>query len=122
MVNVEISPQAQHMLLQLQQYQQQSEVLTLQKQQMEIQLNEIMSALDILRDLKSKTVYKSVGPILVNSEKSVVEKELNDKKETLELRIKTLSKQEVKLKSKIQELSSKVATMLQQSGYISGGR
>ena len=43
---------------------------------------------------KSNTAYKIVGNIMVSSDKEELLKELNSKKEVVELRIKTLEKQE----------------------------
>ena len=105
----QISPQTQHMLMQLQTYQQQLQVITTQKQQIELQLAEIDAAVDALKDVKEDTVFKAVGPILAKVNKSDTQKELKQTKELLELRVKTLEKQVEKVKDKMKELNDKVA-------------
>jgi len=101
------------MVLQLQQYQQQAQTIILQKQQIETQLTDVMSALESLEETKDKDVYKAVGPILAKMKAKDVKKELDDRRETLELRIKTLTRQEGKVNEKVTELSDKVTKLLQ---------
>ena len=111
-----LTPQAQHMVLQLQQYQQQAQTIALQKQQIEAQLMEITSALDELSKLDGSYAFRAIGPVLVKKSKEELLKTLREKKETLELRIKALTKQEEKVKTKVTELSQKVSQLVQSSG------
>ncbi|MBT7903212.1 prefoldin subunit beta [Candidatus Woesearchaeota archaeon] len=77
-----------------------------QKQQFQSQLLEIESALSELE--KTNQAYKIVGNIMVVAEKSKLTEELTTKKETTELRIKTLEKQEAKLREKTSEIQKEV--------------
>ncbi len=77
-----------------------------QKQAFQAQLLEIKSALEELN--KTEKAYKIVGNVMVDANKSDLINELNQKKEIIDLRIKTLEKQEVKMRDKTSELQSEV--------------
>jgi len=79
-----------------------------QKQQLQVQSNTLGSALDELKETKQKTVFKAVGNILIEKEVSKVKKELQDAKESVDLRIKTLQKQEDSLVNKLNKIRSKI--------------
>jgi len=76
---------------------------------MELQLKEVTRALEEVQKLgEDAEVYKSVGNLLIKSEKGNVEAELKERKETLELRINTLKRQEEKVTSRLKELQAKI--------------
>ncbi len=81
-----------------------------QKQQMQFQNQTIQKALDELKKTKEKKVYKAVGNILILSDTNDVKKELEEQNESLELRVKTLQKQEDALIEKLNSLKSKIET------------
>jgi prefoldin beta subunit len=61
--------------------------LVLQKQRLDLELNESERALKTLEDVPSDAkVYKSAGAILVEKRKDDVVKELEERKEFLEMR------------------------------------
>jgi len=78
-----------------------------QKQTFQMQLSENENALEELEKTK-KDVYKIIGTIMVNSDKEDVKNELKEQKEILDLRIKTLEKQENKFKEKAEEIQKEV--------------
>ncbi len=78
----------------------------MQKQQFQTQLVEIQSALEELE--KSEVSYKIIGNIMVLSKKDKLKKDLESKKEMVELRIKAIEKQEEELKEKAKTLQSEV--------------
>ena len=104
----ELNPQQRYALTQVNIYQQQMQVLIAQRQQLELQLKEIEAALSELEKEDAEEVYKAIGPALVKKKKSDVVKDLEEAKEKLEIRIKTIRSQEKKLNDKIKELSSKL--------------
>ncbi|WP_457554748.1 prefoldin subunit beta [Candidatus Pyrohabitans sp.] len=105
----QLPPQLQHQLAQFQQLQQQAEAITTQRLQMELQLKEVARALDEVQKLgEDAEVYRSVGNLLIKSTRDDVEKELKERKETLELRISTLKRQEEKVTSRLKELQVKI--------------
>ena len=103
MAELTLPPQAQQLLLQMQTFQQQLQTVAMQRESLTVQSIEISKALEELKKLNKEDVFKAVGPILVKSDKLVLEKELNEKKETIELRLKSLEKQENKLKERLEE-------------------
>ncbi len=117
-----LSPQIQQELMQFQQLQQQVQVLAQQRMQMELQLKETEKAIEELSKLKGKPeIYKSIGTLLIKSDKENVSTELAEKKDTLELRIKTFKKQEERLQEKLKEKQAKIQEALKSQSPILGG-
>ncbi|MBR9692247.1 prefoldin subunit beta [Candidatus Woesearchaeota archaeon] len=81
-----------------------------QKQQLQSQLIEIESAIKELGT--SETAFKIVGNIMVSAKKEDLLKDLNSKKELIELRIKSVEKQESKMKEKASAMQSEVMEKL----------
>ncbi len=88
-----------------------------QKQQYQVQSAMLAKALEELEKTSEKKVFKAIGNILILSDVTDVKKELAEQKEKLDLRIKTLQKQEDstvqklnKLKSEIEGASSKASS------------
>jgi prefoldin beta subunit len=79
--------------------------LQAQKQRMDLEMNESERALKTLEDLAPEAkVYKSVGAILVEKKKEEVIKELEDRRDFLEMRSQVLDKQEKKTRERLDEL------------------
>ncbi|MFQ6065171.1 MAG: prefoldin subunit beta [Candidatus Bathyarchaeia archaeon] len=104
-----LPPQVQQRLLRLQQLQQTLQGVLTQKQQLELELTEVEQALEELEKMTDNaTIYKSIGSLLVKSEKGKVVKDLNERKELLDMRINVLGKQEERLRSQVKELQTKL--------------
>jgi len=109
-----LPPQVQERLLRLQQRQQTLQAVLTQKQQLELELTEVEQALGELEKMTDDAViYKSVGSLLVKSERPKVTGELNERKDLLNMRINVLGKQEERLRSQIKELQTKLQQDLQ---------
>ncbi len=78
----------------------------MQKQQFQTQLVEVNSALEELE--KAEVSYRIIGNIMVLSKKDELKKDLDSKKEMVELRIKAIEKQEEELKEKAKKLQGEV--------------
>ena len=104
-------------LFQYQQLQQQVQAIGSQKYQMEMQMGELDKTLEELKELKKGTpIYKSIGSLLVKKDdKDALVKELEDQKETVEVRVKTLTKQEKSLKESFESLQEELTNALQGS-------
>src|SRR3989338_6555455 len=102
----EKSSSPQESIARLQILEQNLQAILMQKQQFQTQLLEIESALKEIQT--SKTIYKIVGNIMVNTEKQDIEKDLQQKKEFLNLRINSLEKQEKQLNDKTKQLQEDV--------------
>ena len=98
--------ESEEKIAQLQLLEQNMQNFNMQKQQFQMQLNEIASALENLKD--SEKSYKIVANIMINAKKEDLEKELNQNREMLELRIKKLEKQEEEIREKSQKIQKEV--------------
>ena len=79
-----------------------------QGQSLTIQSQILGDALAELKDTKEKKVYKAVGNILILTDVKKVEKELSEQKETVDLRQKTVKKQEEAMLDKLNKLKSEI--------------
>jgi prefoldin beta subunit len=98
--------ETQEKITQLQNLEQNINTLIAQKQQFQSQNMEIDNALSQIDD--TEKVFRIIGNIMVASSKENVKKDLSEKKEIVELRLKTIDKQEDKLRSKAGELQGEV--------------
>ena len=104
-----LPPQIQQRLLRLQQLQQTLQGVMAQKQQLEMQLSEVENAESELEKMKETAViYKSIGALLVKSEKGKVTAELTERKELLKMRVDVLGKQEERLRTQVKDLQEKL--------------
>jgi prefoldin beta subunit len=104
-----LPPQVQERLLRLQQLQQTLQSVLVQKQQVELELTEVEQALSELQKVADDAViYRSIGSLLVKTEKARVLADLNERKELLSMRATVLGKQEERLRSQIKELQAKI--------------
>jgi prefoldin beta subunit len=104
-----LPPQIQQRLLRLQQLQQTLQGVMAQKQQLELQLTEVERAVSELEKLaETAVIYKSIGALLVKSEKDNVTTELTERKELLKLRVDVLAKQEGRLQTQVKDLQEKL--------------
>ena len=102
----EISKETEKKLNQLQLLEQSMQNLLMQKQQFQLQQVEIESALKELENVEE--AYKIVGNIMVLSKKSGLNDDLTSKKEIVELRVKSIEKQETQLREKASKLQGEV--------------
>ncbi len=97
-------------LRQLQILEQSLQQLLLQKQAFQSQLVEIESAQHELKE--ADTAYKIVGNVMIKAEKAALEKDLKEKNEMFNLRIKNIEKQEEATKEKVKKLRQEVLESL----------
>lgn len=95
---------------QLQLFEQSLQTFALQKQQFQAQLLEIESALKELEKVQS--AYKIVGGIMVSGSRDELMKDMQQKKEVAELRIKAVEKQEKQIREKASALQAEVVKEL----------
>jgi len=104
-----LPPQVQERLLRFQQLQQTLQSVLTQKQQVELELTEVEQALTELQKLADDAViYKSIGSLLVKTEKAKVTADLNERKELLNMRANVLGKQEERIRGQLKELQAKL--------------
>jgi prefoldin beta subunit len=112
-----ISPKVQNQLSMLQQLQQQLQNILQQKAQYELAVREAKRAQEEIKDSADDAVmYMSVGTVMMQKKKEVVDAKLTEKVETLELRIKSLEKQEKMMQSKFEQLQSQIKAAIEGKG------
>lgn len=107
-----VPQQLQHQLGQYQQIRQQYQEIALQRRRLESQLSEAKVASEELDKLQDEdVVYKGVGNLLVKVAKDEAKSDLEEKIETLELRIKVHQRQETKIVNRMKEMEAKIRSM-----------
>ena len=108
----DMSKETEENINQLQLLEQSLQSFLVQKQQFQTQLVEVESA---LKELESANVsFKIVGNIMIESKKEDLKQELGSKKEMLNIRIRTLEKQEKQIKEKSMRLQSEVVEKIKE--------
>jgi len=112
-----LSPKVQNQLGMLQQIQQQLQTILSQKAQYEIAVREAKRAKEEISDAADDSVmYMSVGTVMMQKKKEVVNTKLTEKIETLELRIKSLEKQEKMMQGKFEQLQAQIKAAIEGKG------
>jgi prefoldin beta subunit len=112
-----ISPKMQNQFNMLQQIQQQLQTILGQKAQYEMAVREAKRAQEEISDAaEDATMYLSVGTVMMQKKKEVINAKLTEKIETLELRIKSLEKQEKMLQGKFEQLQTQIKAALEGKG------
>lgn len=104
-----IPPQIQQQLGMFQQIQQQLQQVSSQKMQYEMTLRETKRALEEVESTPDEAViFSAVGSILIQKEKGVVKTELEEKIDSLELRVSSMDKQEKAMTTKATQLQKQI--------------
>jgi prefoldin beta subunit len=105
----ELPPQVKNQLAQMQQIQQQAQTILTQKNQVEISLKETELALEELGKLDNNAVvYRTIGDLLIKTESEKTKEFLKEKKDTLDLRLQTLTRQEERAQKRFQQLQEQL--------------
>jgi prefoldin beta subunit len=104
----ELTDQQKEMINQFQMYQQQLQSVSFQKESLRLQNIEIDKALEELNATKEEKAYKITGQIMISKTVDELKKELNETKELVGVRTKSLEKIEEKINSKLNELQEKL--------------
>jgi prefoldin beta subunit len=112
----EMSPKLQNQIAQFQQLQQQLQNVLSQKYRMEAQLKELGMTIEELKKAAPETpVYKNVGALMIQvKDKEALVKDIEDDKETTEVRVKTLDRQEKMFREKYQVMQDQISKALGQ--------
>jgi prefoldin beta subunit len=89
-------------------YQQQLQTVVIQKESFKLQSLEVAKAIEELQKTNQKTAYKITGSIMISKPVEELKKDLEEAKESIELKIKSLEKSEEKINNKLKELQSKL--------------
>jgi prefoldin beta subunit len=105
----EIPPYLREQLARYEQLQQNLQAILVQKQQIDLESNEVEKALEELKKAaESDPVYKSAGNILLRAKKEDLIKELDERKELAGTRSAVLTKQEQRVRESVKELEGKI--------------
>ena len=109
-----LPPKVQNQIAQFQQLAQQIQMVTSQKLQLDAQVRELDKAINELeKAAEDAVVYRSVGALMIQAkDKAALTTELKDQKETLEVRVKTLDKQDKHLRERHQSLQQQITQAL----------
>jgi prefoldin beta subunit len=88
-------------IAQLQMSEQALQNILMQKQAFQMEIVETESALEELKKTKDGEVFKIIGSIMRKTEKQNLDKDLTRKKDILNLRMKSIEKQEEEFKNKL---------------------
>ena len=112
-----LSPKVQNQFGMLQQIQQQLQTVLQQKAQYEMAVHEAKRAQEEISDAAEDAVmYLSVGTVMMQKKKEIINTKLTEKVETLELRIKSLEKQEKMLQGKFEQLQAQIKAAIEGKG------
>ena len=99
----------QERLLRLQQAQQTLQAVVTQKQQIELEIGEIDNAQEEIKNTTDDTpIYKSIGSLLIKTEKTKITTELTERKELLNTRLNILTKQEERVRTQMKDLQTRL--------------
>ena len=107
----QIDKETERSIQELQSLEQAIQNLLLQKQAFQIELSETSNALEELKKTKDDA-FKIVGQIMIKTDKAELEKELEDKKKLLNLRLNSIQKQEDLMSEKIERLKEEITKKL----------
>ncbi|UZE93621.1 MAG: prefoldin subunit beta [Candidatus Pacearchaeota archaeon] len=82
--------------------------LLLQKQVFQLELNETNNAFEELKKSNDGDVFKIVGTLMFKSNKTQLTKDLEKKRDILNLRIKAIEKQEEGIKDKLMKVREEI--------------
>ena len=106
-----VSKETEKKLAQLQLIEENLSHVATKKQAMQTEEFEIKNALDELKKAKGD-VYRIVGQIMIKSDVEDITKELNSSKDMVELKLKSIEKQELSLQEKFKTVQAEVMGLL----------
>ncbi|UCE91265.1 MAG: prefoldin subunit beta [Methanobacteriota archaeon] len=113
-----LPPKVQNQIAQFQQLSQQIQMIATQKMQLEAQVRELDKAVQELEKAADDAlVYRSVGSLMIqNKDRAGLLTELKERKDSLDVRVKTLDRQDKHLRERHQNLQAQITQALQGSG------
>jgi len=105
-----LPPSLENQVKRFRELQAQLQSVLLRKQQWQLNLTEYKNAVKELEKISEKdTVYRIVGPVMIEMHKDRVLSELNSNIELIEAKIKTLERQEKLLNKELKELQRQIS-------------
>ena len=105
----EVPPWIREHLTRFEQAQQNLQAIMVQKQQVELELTEVEKALaELSKTVDTANIYKSIGSMLVKTNRKDMLKELNERRELGNTRVTVLAKQENRTRDSLKEIQTKI--------------
>lgn len=95
-------------IAEFQNHQQQLQTILIQKETLKLQSLEVDKAMEELQKTAQKTAFKITGSIMISKPVEELKKDLEEAKESIELKIKSLEKSELRVNNKLKELQTKL--------------
>jgi prefoldin beta subunit len=108
---MEMNKETENQIKELQILEQNMQAILMQKQAFQLESSEIENSLEELSKTNEE-VFKIVGNVMLKSSKENLIKELNQKKDLLNLRLKSFDNQEKLIGKSIEELRKKVLSKI----------
>jgi prefoldin beta subunit len=110
-----IPPKVQNQIAQFQQLTQQIQMVTTQKIQLEAQVRELdRTIIELEKVADDSAVFKNVGSLLIQvKDRPTLITELKEQKETAEVRVKTIERQDKHLRERHKSLQDQITQALQ---------
>lgn len=108
-----VSEDDRKFLGEFQAYQQQLQAILLQKENIRLQSLEVEKALEELEVSKEEKAYKIAGPIMIRKDVADLKKELEEKKDDLNLRLRTLENAEQRIIKKLKDMQPRLERMIE---------
>lgn len=111
----DIPPKVQNQIAQFQQLAQRIQMVTTQKMQFDAQVRELDGAVkELEKTPEGASVFKNVGSLLIQvKDRAALIEEKKEQKETVEVRVKTLDRQDKTLRERHQNLQKQITEALQ---------
>jgi len=109
---IDVPKEAEAEVMKLQQFQQQFQMLNMQKQSLQTQLIEMEHSLEELKKLGNQETYEIVGTVMIKKDKEELIISLAEKKQSVELRDNVISKQIDRISAKMSETQARVMKMV----------
>jgi len=109
---MELDKETNKQIQDLQILEQSYQAMFMQKQSIQMELGETKTAIEEI-DKSKDTIFRVIGQVMVKAEKDVLKKELKEKKDFLELRLKSIDKQEADLRGDIERIRGEIVSKLQ---------
>jgi len=111
-MEMEVPEEAKKMIMEFQNYQQQLQGILIQKEGLKLQNMEIERALEELEKSKQTSAYKITGQIMISKPVKELKDEMDGLKETIDLRVKSLEKNEDRISNKLKDLQEKLKEVI----------
>jgi len=109
---IDVPKEAEADVMKLQQFQQQFQMLEMQKQGLQQQLIELEHSIEELKKIGNAETYEIVGSVMIKKGKEELINSLAEKKQSAELRESVISKQIDRISEKMEETREKIMKMV----------